>query len=102
MVLTKKIAWVSFWWLCCFGIITLATASLEADVDGTNDYGFPLQFSRSGGNFLNLITGEHEGANEFSVLKLGLDLLFALMLVLIIRFILAKYKRSGKLGAKTH
>jgi hypothetical protein len=90
MNLTKKIWWFGCWPLLCFALLTTLTASRKAYVDGTDDYGFPFRFSRTGGDFADAITGESHGVDDFNLVYLGLDFLFAIALAFLLRFIWLK------------
>ncbi|SHF85194.1 hypothetical protein [Pedobacter caeni] len=97
MQLIKNITWIVVLFLLGFGAITLITASLSADVDGTDDYGFPFRFSRTGGRFLNM-EGESVGAGDFYPENLIVDMAFVLVLVVFVRYIFLKYRASSKLS----
>lgn len=96
MNLIKKIWWFGCWPLLCFCLLTMFTASRMAYVDGTDDYGFPWAFSRTGGDFLNATTGESQGIDDFNVVYLGLDLLFSIAVAFLLRFVWLKLMHRKK------
>ncbi|RZL34686.1 MAG: hypothetical protein EOO96_08990 [Pedobacter sp.] len=70
---------VLFGTILLFGIITLATSSLESNADGADKYGFPFNFYTKAVGY-NIETKQGDISRDFDGLSLASDILFALIL----------------------
>ena len=80
--------------ICVFAVLTTCSYHNELDVDGNLTLGFPCIFYREGSGY-SLDLNEQVGYNEFQLLKLIGNILFAATLYLLILWIYSFF--SGKL-----
>ena len=80
--------------ICVFAVLTTCSYHNELDVDGNLTVGFPCIFYREGSGY-SLDLNEQVGYNEFQLLKLIGNILFAATLYLLILWIYSFF--SGKL-----
>ena len=75
------------------GTLTISTVKIETPFDGNDTYGFPLEFYKIYGG-----KRTYYPPNEFSIIKLTIDIITAAFISFVIMTIIKKIRQRKKSG----